>query len=258
MAFAVTKTYDDGTDLTEAQLDAAFGSIETLINTTGLAAENIQSSAITAAKIDTGAVTTAKIDSAAVTIAKLAAEVTAFLIPTGTILPYGGASAPTGFLLCDGSAVSRTTYATLFGVIGETAGQGDNSTTFNVPDLRGRFLRGWDNSAGRDPDAADRTTMATGGNSGDNIFSVQADATAKNSLALTDPGHTHTTTTTPTNVSQPYVGSTASGVASGANFNAVLGSERIVINSATTGITLGDGDDETRPLNAYVNFIIKT
>jgi len=61
---------------------------------------------------------------------------------TGVILPYGGASAPTGFLLCDGSAVSRTTYATLFGVISTTYGAGDGSTTFNVPDLRSSFPLG--------------------------------------------------------------------------------------------------------------------
>jgi microcystin-dependent protein len=59
--------------------------------------------------------------------------------PTGVITEYGGSSAPTGWLLCDGAAVSRTTYANLFAVIGTTYGIGDNSTTFNVPDRRGRF-----------------------------------------------------------------------------------------------------------------------
>ena len=57
---------------------------------------------------------------------------------TGEIKMYGGASAPTGWLLCDGSAVSRTTYAPLFAVIGTTYGIGDNSTTFNLPDGRGK------------------------------------------------------------------------------------------------------------------------
>ena len=56
-------------------------------------------------------------------------------VPTGSILPYGGSSAPTGFLLCDGSAVSRTTYADLYAVIGDTYGSGDGSTTFNLPNL---------------------------------------------------------------------------------------------------------------------------
>lgn len=60
----------------------------------------------------------------------------------GMIWPYAGSSAPTGFLLCDGSAVSRATYAALFGLIGVTYGAGDGSTTFNVPDLRSSVLLG--------------------------------------------------------------------------------------------------------------------
>lgn len=57
-------------------------------------------------------------------------------IPTATIVPWSDSSVPSGFLECDGSAVSRTTYATLFGIIGTTYGSGDGSTTFNVPDLQ--------------------------------------------------------------------------------------------------------------------------
>ena len=60
----------------------------------------------------------------------------------GTIKPWGKATAPDGYLLCDGSAVSRTTYADLFTVIGTTYGAGDSSTTFNVPDLQGKFPQG--------------------------------------------------------------------------------------------------------------------
>lgn len=59
--------------------------------------------------------------------------------PPGLVESYAGTTAPTGYLLCDGSAVSRTTYATLFNVIGTTFGIGDGSTTFNVPDMRGRY-----------------------------------------------------------------------------------------------------------------------
>jgi hypothetical protein len=58
-------------------------------------------------------------------------------VPVGAILPYAGFSAPPGFLLCDGSAVSRQTYAALFSVIGTTYGAGDGSTTFNLPNLIG-------------------------------------------------------------------------------------------------------------------------
>jgi microcystin-dependent protein len=64
--------------------------------------------------------------------------------PVGTILPYGGAVAPAGYFLCDGSAINRITYSSLFALIGTTYGPGDNTTTFNIPDYRGVFLRGLD------------------------------------------------------------------------------------------------------------------
>lgn len=62
--------------------------------------------------------------------------------PVGSIIPYGGATVPNGFLLCKGQAVSRTTYAELFAVIGTAFGSGDGSTTFNVPDLREATTKG--------------------------------------------------------------------------------------------------------------------
>ena len=62
--------------------------------------------------------------------------------PIGSILPFGGTTAPNGFFLCNGQALSRTEYKELFGVIGTSFGAGDGSTTFNLPDLRGEFLRG--------------------------------------------------------------------------------------------------------------------
>ena len=64
------------------------------------------------------------------------------LLNTGTIVPHGSGTAPSGFLSCDGSAVSRTTYADLYAVIGTTWGSGDGSNTFNVPDLRAAMIRG--------------------------------------------------------------------------------------------------------------------
>ena len=73
-------------------------------------------------------------------------------IPSGVIQMYGAATAPTGWLECDGSAVSRTTYSSLFAIIGTAFGVGDESTTFNLPDLRGEFVRGWDNERGVDSD----------------------------------------------------------------------------------------------------------
>lgn len=69
-------------------------------------------------------------------------------IPAGAYLPFAGSTAPTGWLLCAGQAVSRTTYAALFAVVGTTYGIGDGSTTFNLPDLRGRVIAGKDDMNG--------------------------------------------------------------------------------------------------------------
>src|ERR1051325_6033662 len=76
--------------------------------------------------------------------------------PAGSVVAFAGPVAPTGWLLCDGSQVSRTTYASLFAAIGTAWGNGDALTTFNLPDMRGRFLRGTDHGLGSDPDAASR------------------------------------------------------------------------------------------------------
>ena len=67
-------------------------------------------------------------------------------LPIGTQVAYGGAVPPTGWLICDGSAVSRTTYAELFKVIGTSYGAGDGSTTFNLPNKKGRVSAGYDST----------------------------------------------------------------------------------------------------------------
>lgn len=69
-------------------------------------------------------------------------------LPVGLILPFAGGTTPSGWLLCFGQAVSRTNYAALYAVIGEQYGAGDGTTTFNVPDLRGRVAAGRDNMGG--------------------------------------------------------------------------------------------------------------
>ena len=100
-------------------------------------------------------------------------------MPTGAVVPFGGSSAPTGFLLCAGQAVSRSTYSALFGVISTTYGEGDGSSTFNLPDLRGRVVAGQDDMGGS---SADRLTGLTGGVDGD-------------TLAATGGAETHVLTT---------------------------------------------------------------
>lgn len=76
------------------------------------------------------------------TSAALQTIVAGSVIPAGSVAPFSGSVVPTGWLLCDGSAVSRTTYSNLFTALGTAHGQGNGSTTFNLPDYRGQFLRG--------------------------------------------------------------------------------------------------------------------
>ncbi len=96
-------------------------------------------------------------------------------MPAGAVIFHASPTVPAGYLECNGAAVSRATYAALFAAIGTAHGYGNNSTTFNLPDLRGRFVRGWDHAIARDPDRAARTAAATGGATGDAVGSVQAD-----------------------------------------------------------------------------------
>ena len=108
-------------------------------------------------------------------------------VPTGVLYPYAGSSAPSGYVLCDGSAISRTTYAELFAVLGTAYGSGDGSTTFNVPDLRGRVPAGKDNMGGS---AASRLTTA---GSGVNGASLGATGGAQSHTLTTAqmPSHNH-------------------------------------------------------------------
>lgn len=271
----LTRNYSDGATLTEQQLDDIIDSLETALNTTKLDSSNIQSGGISeanlgsavvsATKIATDAVITAKIQDTAVTLAKLAATVQAALVPAGAVVAYGGTSAPTGFLMCDGTAVSRATYSALFTAIGTAHGTGDGSTTFNLPDYRGRFLRGVDGSAGVDPDKASRTAMATGGNTGNNVGSVQSDQNASHNHTLTDPGHTHSqnfyqgTIGTPSGSGYYGVGNGNSELDFAGLYSQGAQNASVNVNSTTTGITLAtSGGNEARPENAYVYYIIKT
>lgn len=78
--------------------------------------------------------------------------------PAGTIITYGGTSCPSGYLAADGTAISRSSYLNLFSAIGTTWGGGDGTTTFNLPDLRNRFLRG----SGTNGDAQGGTSVNVG------------------------------------------------------------------------------------------------
>lgn len=118
-----------------------------------------------------------------------------FFVATGVVVPYAGSTAPTGWLMCYGQAVSRTTYANLFAIIGTTFGSGNGTTTFNVPDLRGRMAIGPDNMGGG---AAGRVAAATsaGYTAGVETINVaHTHGTGDHVLEIDEiPSHSHTTT----------------------------------------------------------------
>ena len=96
-------------------------------------------------------------------------------VPSGMIMAHTTATEPSGWLECDGAAISRSTYSALFAVISDDYGAGDGSSTFNVPDLRGTFIRGFANGSANDADRAARTDRGDG-TTGDVVGSKQADA----------------------------------------------------------------------------------
>lgn len=189
---------------------------------------------------------------------KKKALVSDFGVPAGSIQAYVGATAPTGWLLCHGAEVSRTTYATLYAVIGDKFGSGDGSTTFDLPDLRGRFLRGWDNSAGNDPNAGTRTAIdgETGAATGDNIGSYQAGATKLPTTSFTTGNnvgnHSHNIP-----IATAAGGATSYAAPGNTTFAGYSSGSTSTESSSHTHTVTGGGDSETRPVNVYVNYIIK-
>jgi len=170
----------------------------------------------------------------------LEARATLGVSPPGVISPYAGSSAPSGYLLCDGAEVSRTTYADLFAVISTTFGVGDGSTTFNLPDMRGIFPRG----AG-----TNGTLGSVGGSVGDYqdfaIENITGNFTAK-----------------ATSIGGDIVAGDSSLFAGSADTVSTFSVTHNVASESRTKITFNAStvvktDDETRPANLSLNYIIK-
>ena len=170
-------------------------------------------------------------------------------VPVGTILTFGASTPPSGFLECNGSAISRSTYASLFSILSTTHGAGDGSSTFNLPDLRGQFVRGWAN---------------TGSTDAGRVFgSTQTDQ---------NKNHTHTTdsTTLTGGIRKISEGFGSGGSASGVFTKTADGTNTITGSSSTSNvggvdfdgththtISSSGGGTEARPTNLALMYIIK-
>lgn len=192
-----------------------------------------------------------KLADGTVTEAKLHAEV----LPSGLIFPYGGSAAPTGYLLCDGTAVSRTTYADLFAVCGTSYGSGDGSTTFNLPNLKGRVLVGLDST---------QTEFDVRGESGGakthtlSTSEIPSHTHDGSGLSTNSTGaHTHTYTAT-TSYSQTNVvgGSNSAAIVYTTNTTSSSGSHSHSISGNTGSAGGGSAHNNLQPY-LVVNYIIK-
>lgn len=172
------------------------------------------------------------------------------MTPIGTLAMWPTSIAPTGWLICDGSQVSRTTYASLFAVVGTVFGQGNGTTTFHLPDARGRFPRGYSGLSGLDPDAASRTAMNTGGATGNNIGSVQDDAFEAHNHGGGD--HRHSVSVKSDAADDTGQGALADGT------NNHYGNDGWDGYTELSGdIITSNGGNETRPKNFAINYIIR-
>jgi microcystin-dependent protein len=182
--------------------------------------------AVPAAATATSAATAADTARVLAEAAKVAAEAAAGSgTPTGTVMPWLTNTAPTAFLICDGTAISRATYSDLFAIIGTTYGAGDGSTTFNLPNMKGRVL------VGRD--------------AGQTEFDVIGETGGEKTHTLTlpeTPSHGHT-----------YIGQSASDSGAGGSGNGWYHFE----SGKTTGSAGGDGAHNNLQPYIVVNYIVK-
>lgn len=187
------------------------------------------------------------------------------LLPTahavGEVFAVVTPACPANSAIADGGSLSRTTNATLYAALGTSMGDGTTASSggtsdsgcpgagcYNKPDLRGRFLRGLDGSAGADPDKASRSALLAGGNSGNTVGSFQSYQIQ--SHTHTDAGHTHTTWNPTDNNHTVSSGAGTTGILQGVSGAAYTSSTGFANIQAT-------GGNETRPTNVNVIYCIQ-
>ena len=175
-------------------------------------------------------------------------------VPTGSVHLMAGNNVPSGYLKCNGQAVSQTTYAALYLIIGSTYGQTD--TTFNLPDLRGEFVRGW---------ADDRSDV----DAGRQIGSAQDQSNREHTHVVTDPGHGHSLndpghfhTFSRRSEGSGIISNTRTVLDQGNNqqdsINTNTKTTGISVNLGHTGISIQNQGSEARPRNIAMMYVIKT
>lgn len=165
-------------------------------------------------------------------------------VPPGVVFPYCGSTAPTGFLLCDGAEISRTTYQRLFDAIGTAYGVGNGSTTFNIPDLRGRVPLGLDNMGS---DAGRITSASVGGTNADTLGGTGGDE--KHTLTEGEtPAHNH---------AQRADGPAGAGFRIITSGTAFAGATNNVTANTTANTGGGGAHSNTQPWQTFT-FIIRT
>ncbi len=173
-------------------------------------------------------------------------------VPAGSVFCRASTTIPGGYLECNGASISRTTYADLFAAIGTTWGS-TGGTVFNLPDLRGEFIRGFDN--GRGVDSGRSFASAQSSENKDHGHSVSGTS------SITDPGHSHNATV------RGYSSSTSQQFGSGKHSHALTST--VTTHSATTGISasvsisqsnsgITEANGGARPRNISMIYIIKT
>lgn len=194
-----------------------------------VALQKIKGTALGAGELVAGCVYTATYDSASTAAWVIHGGRPAIFMPPGAILPYCGYTPPTGFLFCYGQAISRTTYADLFAAIATGYGTGDGSTTFNVPDLRGRVIAAADDMGGV---AANRITL--GGLSA--VLGAETHTLSTAELPTITPAGSLSLTSTLTSLSLDSRGDYASGGGSRrvAQTGGISGDTNFVLSSSIT------------------------
>ena len=231
--------------------NTALASANSAVATANSASATAASANSTAASATTTANNALSTANSAVSTANSALSAAQSLNPAGMVIWVAQSTAPAGFLKANGNAVSRSTYAALFAVLGTSYGAGDGSTTFNLPDLRGEFIRGLDDGRGVD--------------SGRSLGSSQAQSYQSHNHGINDPGHGHSVNDPGHSHSVPANSGNEQNVINGCGFayeGGAVGTSHngtgISINGNTTGISVANsGTTETRPRNVALLACIK-